>query len=394
MQGIYCIINKNTGKKYYGSSSKIEERINGHISELNSNKHHNILLQRSWNKHGSGSFDFQIIEITNFENLKDLLRLEQKYIDENKNGFNLAPANGGDIISNHPNKKEILKRRSNTLNSKIKNMSKDERKLKYGKSGPKNGMFGKTHTDEVRKKLKQINSTPKEYLRKPKKWTEEGLNKLRELARERTGENNGFYGKTHSDETKEKIRQYQKENNWMKNRNPEELSYTRKYQINYPDGTKIIKFGLKEVSDLLGVSITAISNQIKNFNGKWSKGKLKNIEVKRMAQIKFEYEAIMEGNTKIYNSAGPWHVDTINRNINYDVTGSEWNFDANINDKGLIEISNLVVKIASNVPNAPRKTYITIDDDEFHGQNTIWTFKIGTRQEFNYDNISGFIEIF
>jgi hypothetical protein len=35
-------------------------------------------------------------------------------------------------------------------------MTQEERKQKYGRSGEKNGMYGKIHTDEVRKKFQKL----------------------------------------------------------------------------------------------------------------------------------------------------------------------------------------------------------------------------------------------
>ena len=49
--GIYEIRNKVNNKIYIGSSSCIISRWASHRHMLNNNKHSNIHLQRSWNKH-------------------------------------------------------------------------------------------------------------------------------------------------------------------------------------------------------------------------------------------------------------------------------------------------------------------------------------------------------
>lgn len=61
--GIYHIICKNTGKRYVGSSKNIEVRWYRHKSQLRKNKHHSILLQRSFNKYGEDSLYYLIYEI-------------------------------------------------------------------------------------------------------------------------------------------------------------------------------------------------------------------------------------------------------------------------------------------------------------------------------------------
>lgn len=75
-------------------------------------------------------------------------------------------------------------------------------------------MYGKTHTDEVKKKISLIN-TGKEPTNKGKKLEDTvGLEKakiikkhLSQLAKAKTGSKNPFYGKRHSKESKEKMRE-------------------------------------------------------------------------------------------------------------------------------------------------------------------------------------------
>lgn len=80
MFGIYAIVHIKSGKLYIGSTTKsFQYRKNKHYSELRSNTHHNVKLQRAWNKYGEASFDFRIIEaLSDRTTVRDI---EQYYID-------------------------------------------------------------------------------------------------------------------------------------------------------------------------------------------------------------------------------------------------------------------------------------------------------------------------
>ena len=76
--GIYHIINKVNGKRYVGQSKDIKTRWSWHRSYLRRNKHHNLYLQRSWNKYGEDAFFFLVTDVCEES---DLCKIEQSYID-------------------------------------------------------------------------------------------------------------------------------------------------------------------------------------------------------------------------------------------------------------------------------------------------------------------------
>ncbi|PGW22247.1 MULTISPECIES: GIY-YIG nuclease family protein [Bacillaceae] len=88
MQYIYAIRNKIDEKFYVGRTVNLRIRWNTHIQLLKSNKHHIIHLQRTWNKHGEESFEFNLIDIIDtgnkYEDLQLAVEMEQLFIDQYK----------------------------------------------------------------------------------------------------------------------------------------------------------------------------------------------------------------------------------------------------------------------------------------------------------------------
>jgi group I intron endonuclease len=87
--GIYAIRNTVNGKVYVGSAANIEKRWRLHRSQLALSTHHSKKLQNAWNKHGSQSFVFEVIELVNDKS--NLLEREQHWIDTLSafsNGYN------------------------------------------------------------------------------------------------------------------------------------------------------------------------------------------------------------------------------------------------------------------------------------------------------------------
>lgn len=88
-------------------------------------------------------------------------------------------------------------------------------------TGEKNPFFGKKHSEESRKKIgeiqKNIKGEDRHNFGKP--LSEEAKRKMRESKKGKTlGENNPFYGKRHSDESKEKISKSKKGRQNLKKR--------------------------------------------------------------------------------------------------------------------------------------------------------------------------------
>lgn len=172
---IYKITNKKTNKYYVGRTSELQKRFDRHLRELRGNKHHCIYLQRVWNKYGEQNFEFSIVEFGLSE--EEAIKKEQDYLDNKRNEiYNVSYAStGGDLLTNHPMKEQIIEKMTKSIRQRYENMTEEERKKIYGHQGKNNPMYGKKHSSEVIKKIKQKNEEYYQYhdgYRKDKTWEE------------------------------------------------------------------------------------------------------------------------------------------------------------------------------------------------------------------------------
>lgn len=111
-----------------------------------------LLIKRAISKHGEENFQRDLIEVTyniNILNEREIYWIEQLSACDKNIGYNLTKGGqGGDTISNHPNKLEIYRKIS--LSSKINTkkywdeLTKEEYKTRCeSQQKDKNGMFGK-----------------------------------------------------------------------------------------------------------------------------------------------------------------------------------------------------------------------------------------------------------
>lgn len=92
--GVYCWRNIRNGKRYVGSAARgFKARWWVHIAELKTGRHHSRHLQHAWDKYGSRSFVFQILERCPPERC---LEREQWWLDhfdaaDPEKGYNMSP---------------------------------------------------------------------------------------------------------------------------------------------------------------------------------------------------------------------------------------------------------------------------------------------------------------
>ena len=206
--GVYKISNSLSGRYYIGYSSNINKRFTVHRSKLKKNCHDNIFLQRAYNLDGEDKFIYEIIHICDTE--EEAKEIELQYLTDltiRNIIYNLNFNNtGGDLLTHHPDKEKIREKILKSYSETLSKMTPEERSQKYGKFGDKNGMYGKTHTEEVKKmnsELKKGNTNFKGHTH-----TEETKKNLSEIRKNKyTGKDNSFFGKSHTEETKQKIRE-------------------------------------------------------------------------------------------------------------------------------------------------------------------------------------------
>lgn len=150
--GIYKIINIINNRIYVGSAKNFYTRYCNHFYLLKKNKHFNKFLQNDFNKTGFEYFNFELIEITQINNL---INTEQKYLNEYY----------------------------------------DEQNICYNIRQIANSSLGKKISDEHKEKISKAN--------KRKKLTEEHKQKLKG-----NPGNKAWTGKFHSIESKEKMSKY------------------------------------------------------------------------------------------------------------------------------------------------------------------------------------------
>ncbi len=164
--GIYCIENLVNHKIYVGQSICIEDRWSKHLSSLRRNHNDNRCLQEDWNQYGESSFSFRLLESCSKDELdeKESFYISQLNADKKDIGYNFTDG-GKHGFKHNP---ELLKLESKVQKQKYEDNPKlrEKRKVDALKQwsnpeirakimGENNGMYGKTHSEEARRKISE-----------------------------------------------------------------------------------------------------------------------------------------------------------------------------------------------------------------------------------------------
>lgn len=86
---IYKIQCEKDGRFYIGASTNPHKRRLEHFNHLRKGKHHNIFLQRAFDKYGEDSFSYTILE--EFEQEDTMWKREEELLEELSNTYNMMP---------------------------------------------------------------------------------------------------------------------------------------------------------------------------------------------------------------------------------------------------------------------------------------------------------------
>lgn len=253
MYYVYVITDLSTGNYYVGSTGEIDKRLARHEAELVSGRHHNLILQQLFDAGHDlrvSTYEFGSREEA-YANEDHLIRQGQM----NRLCVNIgSSAIGGDNLTRNPNRESIITRIGASVRARNESLGEDGRRKAYGRTGQQNGMFGRTHSDDSRRRMSEAN-IGNDYA-KGSVRSEDQRRVLSAFASTRTGRDNPFYGRTHSEETRKKLSEARKGN---------VPSNTLSVII---DG--VIYPSLAEAGRQLGIPVPTIHYRIKSNNPKYS----------------------------------------------------------------------------------------------------------------------------
>ena len=284
---IYKTTNLVNGKIYIGQDK------NNNPAYLGSGK----ILHLAFQKHGVENFNKEILE--ECESVQELNEREKHWISfynstDRKIGYNIAlGGNGGDTISNHPNKDEIRRKHSKWMieNNPTRGKKKTEEHIERWKEsyvgkyrGENNPNFGSKRSESSKDKMSKAR----------KKWwnnlsdgeREDISKKISEANKGKEGywkgknnhvhsewmkQNNPMKGKTHTDEVKQRISDANKKpkSEETKRKLSEANKGKKPGNMVKVEIEGIVYESLTDASIKTGINMSTLRNRIKSKNTKY-----------------------------------------------------------------------------------------------------------------------------
>lgn len=193
IRGIYRIVNTNNEKCYIGKSEDIGSRIRNHIRTLRGGYNKNKHLQNAYSHYDRGTFYVEILETLDQDediNEREKYWIKQFNSSDREFGYNRTlGGDGGNGYVQCMTDEEIVEH-----NRKMSEIRTGKNNPLYGKHMYTNGISIKYISDD---EIDEYESNG---------WHPGAPDYVKEIEREANlGEKNGFWGKKHSQETKEKI---------------------------------------------------------------------------------------------------------------------------------------------------------------------------------------------
>jgi len=208
---IYKIVCSVNGKVYIGQSKNPMKRWNEHCNSLNAGRHHSARLQRAWNKYGGESFVHSIIEFCDPSSADERERYWIKFFDStNKHrGFNIeGGGNSNKAVSDETRiKLKIAHQKRYEIAKQYLNSPEAIEKRRIKLSGTNNPMYGRKHSAETRTRMSMIRKGRMAGTNNPMYGKPVSKERRELYSRLFSGEGNPFYGRHHTEETRQKIRE-------------------------------------------------------------------------------------------------------------------------------------------------------------------------------------------
>jgi len=284
---IYKTTNLINNKIYIGKDKKNNPKY------LGSGK----LLKYAFKKYGKENFKKEIIQ--QCQTLEELNELETVWILKLESfkreiGYNIAlGGEGGDTMSNNPEKCEIYKKHSidminwhdlNIHPMKGKHHSLETKnKLQLTSSGENNGMYQHIYTEETIEKQRNAKLGKKHTKEQNKKQSERQKGKSTSLKGKKNSKhsewmknNNPFKGRTHTEEVKNIIK--------IRNSKPKSEEHKKKISLsligNIPENRikveidNVVYKSLTDAANILKINYSTLRNRIKSKSEKFKTYKI------------------------------------------------------------------------------------------------------------------------
>lgn len=200
--GCYRLGFSDRPEYYLGSSVNIQGRFRYHHSELRRGVHVNSALQNAWNLSENKELTLSYTETPDEESARWLEEetIKRYFNDPNLTNIGLGGYNS-DNFTRHPRREEIAESRAQKTREYCANMPETARQaLRERMAGENNPMYGRTHSEEARKKISEANLGHSYGV--GRKLSPEHVLKISERAKTRIGPLNPMYGKNHTPEYK------------------------------------------------------------------------------------------------------------------------------------------------------------------------------------------------
>lgn len=207
--GIYMWTNWLTGDIYIGQSADLSKRFRKYFTISYIKSRNELIISRALIKYGYANFSVAVLE---YCDKSDLCVREQYYLDKFNPQYNILKIAGsssppgavgyrGGGTTPPPGASSLGFKHSEETKGKI------SKALKGIFAGDKSALFGRNHTKETRKKMSLKKGAPGGAVGGAWGHGDPSPPFATQMAGHPVGENNPLYGKTHSENTKELMRQ-------------------------------------------------------------------------------------------------------------------------------------------------------------------------------------------